>query len=38
MNQILYALIAKDSNIIAEYTNFDGDFAEVAKELINKYP
>jgi hypothetical protein len=35
---IIYATVAKANHILAEYTTFDGDFADIAKTLIEKSP
>ena len=33
---ILYALVARGSLVLAEYTDVDGDFPKVARKIIAK--
>ncbi len=33
---IIYALVARGTLVLAEYTTFDGDFPEIAKKILAK--
>ena len=33
---IIYALVARDTLVIAEYTSYDGDFPNTARKIIAK--
>lgn len=34
---ILYALVARGSFVLAEYTSYDGDFPSVARRILSKF-